>query len=102
MANGWNADESWGKNCKIVRCLEAKELDFCYECDTYPECEKFHTIADSCLKQGEDLMENLNTIKAGEVEERLEEEDRKWRCRRCGKPVSMHLPECHWCGAKLT
>jgi len=46
-------------------------------------------------------MENLKKIETGKVEEWLEEEDKKWRCRGCGKPVSMHLTECHWCGKQL-
>ena len=82
-------------------CLEAKGLNFCYECDTYPNCEKFHRVADYALKRGENLVENLAKIKAGKVEEWLEEEDRKWRCPKCDKPISLYLDECHWCGAKL-
>ena len=102
LTNGWDVDENWGKKCKIVMCPEAKRLDFCYECDTYLECEEFHRIiADLCLEHGENLVENLNKIKTGKVEEWLEEEDKKWRCPKCGKPIAMRLTECHWCGAKL-
>ena len=90
-----------GANCRIVKCLEAKGLDFCYECDDYPECEKFHGIADHLVSRGEDLMENLEKIKAGKVDEWLEEEDTKWRCPKCGNPISAYLDECHWCQAKV-
>lgn len=99
LVDGWNSKE-WGRNCKIVKCLQGKKLDFCYECDTYPECKKFLVVSDSCLKHGESLTENLSRIEAGKVEEWLEEEDEKWRCQKCGNPISMHLGECHWCGAK--
>lgn len=102
LTNGWNIErEEWGRNCKIVKCLESRGLDFCYECNIYPQCGKFREISESCLKHGEDLTENLNRIKAGKVEEWLEEEDKKWRCRKCGKPITMHLTECHWCGTEL-
>ena len=101
LTNGWDVEEIWGKNCKIVKCLEAKGVNFCYECSEYLDCIKFHGIADSCLKHGENLMENLNKIKTGKVNEWLEEEDKKWRCHKCGKPIAMQLTECHWCGAKL-
>ena len=100
LTNGWNSNE-WGKNCRIVKCLEARGLDFCYECDTYPNCKKFRDIADSCVRHGENLMENLNKIESRRVEEWLEDEETKWRCLKCGKPISMHLTECHWCGAKI-
>jgi len=99
LADGWDSKE-WGKNCKIVKCLGAKGLNFCYECSKYPDCEKFRFIADSCSRHGENLMENLDRIRVGEVMEWLEEEDKKWRCRNCGKPIAMHLIECHWCRAK--
>jgi hypothetical protein len=102
LTSGWDVKgEEWGKNCKIVKCLTAKGLSFCYECNGYPNCERFHEIADSCLKFGEDLMGNLEKIMAGKVEEWLREEDGKWRCKSYGKPISIHLTECHWCGAKL-
>lgn len=97
LTDGWEVEENWGKNCKIVVCLEAKGLEYCYECDTYPYCKKFRYIADSCLKKGEDLMSNLERIKAGKVKEWLREEDEKWRCKKCGKPIAMDLKECHWC-----
>jgi len=100
LTNGWNSKE-WGKNCRIVKCLEAKGLDFCYECDIYPNCKEFRALADHSLKYGESLAENLEKTKAGEVEEWLEEEAEKWRCLKCGKPISRHLTECHWCGAKI-
>jgi hypothetical protein len=100
LTNGWENKE-WGKNCKIVNCLEDKGLEFCYECDIYPNCKEFRALADHSLKYGESLAENLEKIKAGEVEEWLEEEAEKWRCLKCGKPISRHLTECHWCGAKI-
>lgn len=100
LVDGWN-NARWSKNCKIIKCQEAKGVKFCYECDVYPRCKRFHSIADHSLKRGEDLMANLEKIKAGKVEEWLEEEDRKWRCPKCGKPVSLYINECHWCGADI-
>ncbi len=103
LTNGWNGDQEWGRHCRIVKCLEDKELHFCYQCDTYPDCEKFLELGEIASKVTvEDLMENLEKIKAGEVEEWLEEEDMKWRCHECVKPVSRHLQKCHWCETKLS
>lgn len=102
LTNGWEGDHEWGRHCRIVKCLEEKELDFCYQCDLYPDCEKFSELGETATKlEVEDLMDNLEKIKAGKVAEWLEEEDAKWRCHQCGKPVTRHLQECHWCGAKL-
>jgi len=51
--------------------------------------------------RGENLIENLKRIQSGEVGEWLSEENKKWRCHEFGKPVSMQLTECHWCGTKI-
>jgi len=101
LTKKWKADENWGKNCKIITCLETNGLNFCYECDVYPECEKFHKIADFYLKHGDNLIENLAKIKAGKVVEWLEAENKKWRCQKCYKPIARDLTECHWCNAQL-
>jgi 8-oxo-dGTP pyrophosphatase MutT (NUDIX family) len=100
LTDGWESKE-WGKSCKIVACLEAKGLDFCFECDAYPKCERFHEIADHLLTRRESLMENLEKIKTGKVEKWLEDEDRKWRCAECTKPISAYRDHCHWCGAEV-
>ena len=101
LTKGWNKDEKWGRNCSIVRCLEAKGFDYCCECDIYPNCEKFGELANHLLKYSESLTENLKKITAGKVEEWLKEEAEKWRCPACGKHISRHLEECHWCWIKL-
>jgi len=101
LTEGWDVeDQPWGKNCRIMRCLEARGLRFCYECDTYPKCNRFLEIADSSQKRGENLVENLRRIQSGQVEEWLEEEAGRWKCKECGRPITMHLEECHWCGAR--
>ena len=99
--DGWGMDKEWGRNCAIVKCVDGKGIDFCYECDDYPRCEKFSRIAESYLKKGEDLVENLAKIKSGKVEEWLKEEDARWRCPECDGPISIHLSECHICGKNL-
>lgn len=98
LTKGWDT-KGWGKNCRIVACLEAKGFDFCYECDVYPDCRKFNRVAGYLSKRGENLVENLRKIEAGNVEEWLKEEEEKWRCKKCGKPISVYHPGCHWCGA---
>jgi len=98
---GWGGEENWGRNCRIVKCLDTKGLVFCYECDDYKTCERFNKLFLDHLQYGENLRENLDKIRAGRAEEWLEEQDKKWRCPNCNKPVSMYLTECHWCGVEL-
>lgn len=90
-----------GQTLQNSQMHSGKGFRFCFECDVYPDCERFHEIADSCLKKGEDLAANLEKIKAGNIEEWLREEEKEWKCTSYGKPVSMHLREYYRCRAKL-
>jgi hypothetical protein len=100
---GWSYEMEWGSNCNILKCQDAKNLDFCYECGEYKSCQKLSDFCEICSGLGFNLMENLENIKEGRADEWLLEQDKKWRCPECGKPiiVSYDLKTCHWCGRKL-
>lgn len=96
---GWSGDSHWGKNCKIYRCLNARKVQFCFQCPNYKSCEKFAKHARMNLEElGIDLRENNRMIKAGRIKEWLEIEDKKWRCPKCGQPIMVEAEKCHWCG----
>jgi len=101
LTSGWENDNIWGRNCVIVKCLEGKKLDFCFQCDNYPDCSKFQKWYGVFKKYGEDLINNLKQIKNGQIEEWLKEEEEKWKCKNCGKPIAMVLNKCHWCGKEI-
>jgi hypothetical protein len=93
----------WPYNhCKIRECLDAKGFDFCYECDEFEkgECEEWKRLAEGHAKIGMDLHENLLSIKSEGVEKWLREQDKKWRCSSCGKPISEE-EKCYQCGTQL-
>ncbi len=93
----------WPYNhCQIRECLNTKGFGFCYECSEFEkgECEKWNSLAEGHIKIGMDFRENLLWIKSGKVEEWLEEQDKKWRCPSCGKPITED-EKCYQCGAKL-
>ncbi|UCE36450.1 MAG: DUF3795 domain-containing protein [Thermoplasmata archaeon] len=98
---GWDKEKYWGSNCKIVKCLNKKRLDFCYECNEYDTCKKFDKFHSICLKIGINLRDNLVMIKNGNIDEWMELEIERWKCPNCGKPISVDLKNCHWCGNKL-
>jgi hypothetical protein len=100
---GWKYDNEWGVNCNILKCLNTKKLNFCYECDEYDTCKRFDQFAKICLGIGIDLRENLKKIQEGGVEEWLLEQEKRCRCPKCGNPliVSYEFKDCHWCGNKL-
>jgi hypothetical protein len=100
----WCIESKWGSNCKIAKCLETKNLKYCHECLEYPQCTSFNEFAEDNLKNiGVDVRENLRKIKEEKIENWLSEQDKKWRCRNCGKPSinSVEVDRCHWCGANL-
>jgi len=99
--------ECWGNDCKIVRCLNAKGLQFCYECSDFERhtCEKFEKFSKDYLKDDDvDLRANFARIKAGDVDEWLKESERKFRCSYCGKPlpISSFRKKCYHCGKELS
>ncbi len=100
--SGWAMEDCWGKNCPIYKCLNARKIQFCFECAAYETCEKFARHARMNLKELRiDLRENNRMIKAGRVEEWLEIEDEKWRCPECGRPIMIEAEKCHWCNRPL-
>jgi hypothetical protein len=101
--HGWSHERNWGKNCKILKCLNSRKLNFCYECIEYDTCQIFDEFAKMNLNLGIDVKRNLEMIEDGKIQEWLFEQDQKWRCPSCGNPiaVSSDFRNCHWCGHKL-
>jgi len=99
----WTYEKQWGSNCKIVECLNAKKLTFCFECAAYDTCQKHAELTESCSGLGMDLRASLRMIHEGKSEQWLLEQDKRWRCPKCGNPiiVSYEFKDCHWCGNKF-
>jgi len=95
--------DCWGFECEIKRCLDEKGYDFCFEYDEFEanSCERYEKLAARYLKRGEDVRDSLKGIKAGETERWLEEQEKRWRCPSCGKPISVHADKCYSCGEPL-
>ena len=98
--------ECWGNDCKIINRLNAKELQFCYECSDYERrtCERFEKLSGDYLKEDYvDLRANLARIKAGDVDDWLKESEEKFRCPHCSKPLptSSFRKKCYHCDKQL-
>lgn len=97
--------ECWGNACKIVRCLNEKGFQFCYECADFDShaCERFENLAKRYHDLGVDLRVNLARIKAGDVDAWLQESKEKFRCSECGKSLPIHSfkKKCYHCGKEL-
>ena len=97
--------ECWGNNCKIVQCQNAKGYRFCIECPEYftHACKVFEQLYEENLDKGIDLRANLARIKAGGVDAWLKDEDQKFRCPYCRRPIpaQLHSKICYHCGNKI-
>lgn len=100
---GWSGEKEWGANCKILKCLNAKGYKYCIDCSEYPHCAQFEQFARTCSGLGINLRENLQMITEGQEERWLGEQEKRWRCPKCDRPiiVSYDLKNCHWCGEIL-
>jgi rubrerythrin len=52
-------------------------------------------------KRGEQIRAAEIAFKKGKIDEWLKEQDVKWRCAKCGNPISWYEEVCHRCGAVL-
>jgi len=98
-------DEMWlnCRRCTVRACLEEKGYGFCHECPAFDDgsCERSERLNRFCAERGEDPRGALTRIRAGDAEGWLREQDARWRCPSCGRPISWYEESCHHCGDKL-
>lgn len=92
--------ECSGSGCERVKCLNSKNYRFCHQCESFKDhsCDLFEKVASRYLERGQDIREALRRIAAGEMDEWLEEQDKRWRCPSCGQPISWYGDRCFKCG----
>ncbi len=86
--------------CTIANCekLAATESGFCYDCPTYP-CARLKQLDNRYrTNYGMSMFENLAIIKENGIEEFLKHEEERWKCKSCGKILSVHRKKCLSCG----
>jgi hypothetical protein len=83
------------KRCSI---LMNGDVEYCYECGDFP-CRRLETIDKryrSLFRMS--LVDNLETIKNSGIGQLLEQQERKWKCSKCGGVISCHNGICFDCG----
>jgi len=86
--------------CKIKNCheLHKKNLEFCFECRTFP-CERMKQMDKRYrTKYGMSTIENLEHMKKSGVREFLKNEKIRWTCLHCGGTICVHRGYCYTCG----
>jgi len=86
------------RECCIKVCAANRpSVIRCSECEELP-CYRITDMIDTGLLRRAEYMTNLGKIRAMGVEDWVEYEEERWRCLRCGLPMSWYDTECARCG----
>ncbi len=85
------------KRCKDDLKLLKGKIQFCFECNCYP-CEALNGL-DNRYRQrfGMSMIDNLNEIKSKGIDYFIENQEIKYRCKKCGNFISVHSKKCFVC-----
>jgi len=88
------------RDCEIKHCAEAKKLDFCGDCADYP-CKTLTDFRQDKYPHHSVVFTNLRRIKEAGTNVWLEEQEKRWSCRQCGRTFNWYDEKCTSCGAEL-
>ncbi|MEJ2627227.1 MAG: DUF3795 domain-containing protein, partial [bacterium] len=88
------------QNCAIRKCAEDKQNDSrCSDCEDLP-CHRITNLINmGRYLHRKEYLPNLEKIREMGVQEWVKYEEERWRCPRCGLPMSWYDAECVGCGA---
>jgi len=90
-----------GKSCawikKSCKKLLKNEIEYCYECSDFP-CEKLQKL-DNRYRERFDMsmIENLEHIRDNSMDDFLKQQEKKYRCPKCGGVICVHNGICYSC-----
>lgn len=87
------------KTCVIKNCdkKKGKSPKQCYECETYP-CRRLKQLDQRYrTKYNMSMIENLNNIKNIGIDKFVENEQIRWKCKKCGGLICVHRNKCLKC-----
>jgi hypothetical protein len=86
--------------CAIKHCEQPRsgETGLCFECERFP-CRRIRDLDKRYrTKYGMSMIENLESIRDGDLAAFLAQEPRRWTCPECGSILCVHMVECPGCG----
>ena len=89
----------YGVKCGLKNCSEHKRADFkyCYECPKYP-CTKLNSLENRYVEKHQlSLLDNLHYIQQYGEDEFIKIENKRWKCKNCGKTLCVHRNFCLNC-----
>lgn len=91
------SESHWSPDCQFAACAAEQNLTFCHECTRFP-CQDLAVFS----ADRQDLpLANLRRLAEVGPEAWLAEQEARWRCLKCGRPVDIYSPACWACGADL-
>ena len=91
---------TWCKGCGIRACAKQKQKNArCSpECPDYP-CSLLIKFANDGMTHHKEIIENLQHLNKDGLKKHAAQEEKRWRCSGCGKPMSWYDKQCSSCGA---
>ena len=90
-------DELWSPQCQIRACTQEHGIAFCHECADFP-CDDLCAFS---ADRRDIPLTNLRRLAEVGLEVWLAEQDARWRCPACGRPVDIYNETCRACGDPL-
>jgi hypothetical protein len=100
----WEQNRKYIRKCIIRNCelLKKNKQKFCSdECGKYP-CRRLKALDKRYrTRYGMSMLENLENIKKFGIIKFIKNEEKRWRCAKCGGTICVHRGYCYSCGKKL-
>lgn len=94
IPRGLNCTFSLSKHCDLIG---KGKIRFCYECSNFP-CDKLlHLDKRYKTKYNMSMIDNLLCIKNRGIKEFLLDQNKKWKCNKCGELKCCHNSLCLTC-----
>lgn len=88
------------QNCTIYKCV--KKTRFCFECQNFP-CLRLKRLDQRYRsKYHMSMLDNLHDIQKNGLAQFIAQQNKKYRCERCGRLKTVHQQQCLYCGTTQT
>ena len=96
---GSNVVNEWCANCDFRKCVNEKEIAYCFECEDFP-CKKLVDFSKTRPHRTLGLR-NFKQLKEMDIEGWLIQQEKRWTCSQCGKQLHWYSEKCSNCGTKF-
>jgi hypothetical protein len=89
------------KKCISIKKYKKGELNFCYECETFP-CEALKKLDETYVKRYDfSMIANHREIEKTGLEKFIKNQEEKYSCPECSNLVCIHEKKCLTCASRM-